>query len=73
MQKELLAKIENHNRKIKEAFNLENNVITKEDIWVGRDFKGTGEDLIEYFSRIDPERIGYYCNLVEFHKKQYNL
>lgn len=46
---------------------------TKEDIWVGRDFKGTGEDLIEYFSRIDPERIGYYCNLVEFHKKQYNL
>ena len=48
-------------------------VSTKEDIWVGRDFKGTGEDLIEYFSRIDPERIGYYCNLVEFHKKQYNL
>lgn len=46
---------------------------TKEDIWADRDFKGTGEDLIEYFSRIDPERIGYYCNLVEFHKKQYNL
>lgn len=46
---------------------------TKEDIWSKRDFKGTGEDLIEYFSRIDPENIGYYCNLVEFHKKQYNL
>jgi carbonic anhydrase/acetyltransferase-like protein (isoleucine patch superfamily) len=46
---------------------------TKEDIWTDRDFKGIGEDLIEYFSRIDPERIGYYCNLVEFHKKQYNL
>lgn len=29
MQKELLAKIENHNRKIKEAFSIENNVITK--------------------------------------------
>ena len=46
---------------------------TKEDIWSERNFKGTGEELIEYFSRIDPENIGYYCNLVEFHKKQYNL
>lgn len=46
---------------------------TKEDIWSERNFKGTGEELIESFSRIDPERIGYYCNLVEFHKKQYNL
>jgi hypothetical protein len=46
---------------------------TKEDIWTDRNFKGISEDLIEYFSRIDPERIGYYCNLVEFHKKQYNL
>lgn len=46
---------------------------TKEDIWSERNFKGTGEELIESFSRIDPEHIGYYCNLVEFHKKQYNL
>lgn len=46
---------------------------TKEDIWTDRDFKGTGEELIEYFSRKDPENIGYYCNLVEFHKKQYNF
>lgn len=46
---------------------------TKEDIWSERNFKGTGEELIESFSRKDPERIGYYCNLVEFHKKQYNL
>ena len=46
---------------------------TKEDVWTARDFKGTGEELIEYFSRNDPENIGYYCNLVEFHKKQYNL
>lgn len=46
---------------------------TKEDIWTERDFKGSGEELIEYFSRSDPENIGYYCNLVEFHKKQYNL
>lgn len=29
MQKELIAKIENHNRKIKEAFNPENNSTTK--------------------------------------------
>lgn len=46
---------------------------TKEDVWTIRDFKGTGEELIEYFSCTDPENIGYYCNLVEFHKKQYNL
>ena len=46
---------------------------TKEDIWTFRDFKGTSEELIEYFSRSYPENIGYYCNLVEFHKKQYNL
>ena len=44
-----------------------------EDKWSANDFKGTGEELIEYFSRNDPECIGYYCNLVEFHKKQYNL
>ena len=29
MQKELMDKIENHNRKIKEAFNTENNTTTK--------------------------------------------
>ncbi|MGN6746820.1 hypothetical protein, partial [Neisseria sp. P0024.S002] len=45
---------------------------TKEDIWTTRDFKGTGEELIEYFSFNNPENIGYYCNLVEFHKKQHN-
>ena len=46
---------------------------TKYDIWADRNLKVLGEDLIEYFSRNDPENIGYYCNLVEFHKKQYNL
>lgn len=55
-------------------FAIKNIVASKvEDKWSTGDFVGTGAELIESFSRIDPERIGYYCNLVEFHKKQYNL
>lgn len=75
MQKELLAKIENHNRKIKEVFSIENNVITKvEDKWSTGDFVGTGAELIDFVSDSDDEqRINYVRSIVDNHLNFFKL
>lgn len=46
---------------------------TKEDIWSVYNFRGTGEELIQYVEKNYPASTEYYRNLVEYHKKQYNL
>lgn len=46
---------------------------TTQDIWECDYFKGTGEELLAFIEKICPDSLGYYKNLVEYHKKQYNL
>lgn len=52
---------------------------TVEDIWSHRDiwgrhiFRCTGEELIQFVEKNQPTSTEYYRNLVEYHKKQYNL
>lgn len=46
---------------------------TEEDIWSVYNFRGTGEELIQYVEKNYPSSVEYYRNLVEYHKKQYNL
>lgn len=46
---------------------------TKEDIWTVYDFRGTGDELIQRVEENYPTSTEYYRNLVEYHKKQYNL
>lgn len=46
---------------------------TKEDIWSVYNFRGTGEELIQYVEKNYPASTEYYRNLVEYHKKQYDL
>ena len=46
---------------------------TVEDIWSHHVFRGTGEELIQFVEKNCPTSTEYYRNLVEYHKKQYNL
>ncbi len=46
---------------------------TKEDIWSHHMFRGTGEKLIQFVEKKYPASTEYYRNLMEYHKKQYNL
>ncbi len=46
---------------------------TTQDIWECGYFKGTGEELLAFVDKNCPDSLGYYKNLVEYHKKQYNL
>lgn len=46
---------------------------TIQDIWECGYFKGTGEELLAFVDKNCPDSLGYYKNLVEYHKKQYNL
>ena len=46
---------------------------TKEDIWSVYNFRGTGEELIQFVEKNHPTSTEYYRNLVEYHKKQYGL
>lgn len=68
---ELIHKLHDHD----EILNTSEYIIssTKEDIWVVKEFSGTGEEFIRYVEEKYPPSRDYYRNLVEFHKKQYNL
>lgn len=46
---------------------------TKEDIWSIYNFHGTSEEFIQFVEKNHPSSTEYYRNLVEYHKKQYNL
>lgn len=46
---------------------------TKEDIWSTYNFRGTSEELIQFVEKNHPTSTEYYRNLVEYHKKQYDL
>lgn len=46
---------------------------TKEDIWSAYNFHGTSGELIQFVEKNHPTSTEYYRNLVEYHKKQYNL